>query len=221
MNEPVIKLVSKNNILDTQGRTTADSHSKGAHVPFGETTVEKADYGNRSCSATICNAWGSIKEASKIWKCSDTVMDGAALLIHWSRKKIHHFSGARGERCNKNWRELGFIYWVKLSCAKAVALSPFVHISPNLYIFPKICCLFLVKSYRPQLCFQLTGWKSSVSLFSLVELTAICTNVTKAKSGLYGCYTFECRRGQLREMVLLSEHENKNVNRKEVILLNL
>lgn len=148
-----MKLVSKNNILDMQGRTTADSQLKGAHVPFGETMVGKADYGKRSCAATVCNAQGSIQEASKSWKCNDAVMDVAALLIHWSRKQIHHFSGARGESCNKNWRELGVTYCVKLSCAKYVAFSPFVHIFQN-----TSCCLCSVKSYRPQLYFQLVNW---------------------------------------------------------------
>lgn len=97
-----------------------------------------------------------------------------------------------------------------------MAWSPFVHISQNIS-----CRLFLVKSYMTQLRFQLTRCKFRVNLFSSAELFDISTKVTEAKSGLHGRYEFECRRGQLCEMMLLSEHENKNVNRREVILLNL
>lgn len=77
-----------------------------------------------------------------------------------------------------------------------------------------------MKYYMPQLCFQLTWYKFGINLFSSVELLAISSKATEAMSGLYGCYTFECRKGQLCEMMHLSEHENKNVNRKEVIILN-
>lgn len=44
-----MKLVNKK-ILDMHERST-DSQRKGEHVPFGETAVENADYGNGSCSA--------------------------------------------------------------------------------------------------------------------------------------------------------------------------
>lgn len=50
MSETVMKLVNMK-ILDMHGRST-DSQIKGEHVPFGETAVEKADYGN----GVLCNA---------------------------------------------------------------------------------------------------------------------------------------------------------------------
>lgn len=53
--ETMMKLVSKKKILDTRGRS-ADTQIRGEHVSFGETTVEKADYGNGSWRATISDA---------------------------------------------------------------------------------------------------------------------------------------------------------------------
>lgn len=52
--ETMMKLTSKN-ILDTCGRS-ADTQIKGEHVSFGETAVEKTDYGNGSYYATTSNA---------------------------------------------------------------------------------------------------------------------------------------------------------------------
>lgn len=50
----MMKPESKNIISDMHGRSTANFQTKGEHIPFGETTVEKVDYGNGSCSSTLC-----------------------------------------------------------------------------------------------------------------------------------------------------------------------